>query len=266
MKTKILTLSLFLVFFAASCTQVALTGRKQLHLVPDSEMNTMSFKEYGDFISKNKISSDAAQTQMVKNVGQRIQKAVEKYCAENNMSARLSGYQWEFNLVEDPNVNAFCMPGGKVVVYTGLIPVAQNEEGLAVVLGHEIAHAIARHGSERMSQAMLAELGAKGLSEALANSSAQTKDIFMKSYNIGAEYGVLLPYSRLHETEADHLGLIFMAMAGYNPNVAVDFWQRMAAGSKGQKPIGLLSTHPADQTRIENLKKFMPEAMGYYKN
>ena len=255
-----------LLLFVSACEQVAITGRKQLNLVPDSEMNTMSFKEYGDFISKHKLSSNAAQTQMVKNAGKRIQKAVEKYCAENNMSARLSGYQWEFNLIEDPNVNAFCMPGGKVVVYTGLIPVAQNEEGLAVVLGHEIAHAIARHGNERMSQAMLAELGAKGLSEALANSSEQTKNIFMKSYNIGAEYGVLLPYSRIHETEADHLGLIFMAMAGYNPNAALDFWQRMAAGSKGKQPIELLSTHPADQTRIGNLKKFMPEAMSYYKN
>lgn len=263
-KIKLIVVCL-LAAIAASCSTVAITGRKQLNLVPDSEMNKMSFNEYKDFISKNKLSTDAAQTQMVKRVGQKIQNAVEKYCAENNMSDRLSGYQWEFNLVEGSAVNAFCMPGGKVVVYTGLMPVAKDEEGLAVVMGHEIAHAIARHGSERMSHALLAEMGGTALSTAMSKNSALTKDLFMKSYNVGSQYGVLLPYSRLHETEADHLGLIFMAMAGYNPEGAVAFWERMAASSKGGKSIELLSTHPADSTRIANIKAFMPEAMKYYK-
>lgn len=249
----------------SSCTQVAITGRKQLNLVPDTIMNSMSLQSYNEFLSANKLSNNAGQTRMVKDVGARIQKAVEKYCAENNLSSRIQNYQWEFNLVEDPNVNAWCMPGGKVVVYTGLLPVTQNEAGLAVVMGHEIAHAIARHGSERMSQGLLVDLGGMALSEALANKPAATKDLFMKSYGIGSEIGVLLPYSRLHESEADRMGLIFMAMAGYNPNEAVSFWERMSASQKGPKPPEILSTHPADSTRINNIKRLIPEAMQYYK-
>ncbi len=252
------------IFLLTSCEIVPITGRKQLNFIPESQMNTLSLTEYKDFISKNKTSTNVAQTQMVKTVGAKIQKAVETYCSQKNLSSRIAGYQWEFNLVEDSNVNAFAMPGGKVVVYTGLIPIAQNEEGLAVVMGHEISHVIARHGSERMSQGLLVEMGGTLLSEAMSKSPSQTKTLFQKSYSMGTQYGVLLPYSRRHETEADHLGLIFMAMAGYNPNAAIDFWQRMAATSKGSKPFELLSTHPADKTRIENLKLFMPEAMKYY--
>jgi len=248
-----------------SCSRVAITGRKQFNIVPDSMMNSMSLQSYNEFVTAHKLSSDSQKTRMVKDVGTRIQKAVEKYCAENNLSSRIRSYQWEFNLVEDHNVNAWCMPGGKVVVYTGLLPVAQNEAGLAVVMGHEIAHAIARHGAERMSQGLIVEMGGMALSEALANKPEQTKSLFMKSYGLGTEVGVLLPYSRLHENEADRMGLIFMAMAGYNPNEAVSFWERMSAASKGQKPPELLSTHPADSTRINNIKKLIPEAMQYYK-
>ena len=249
----------------SSCTRVAITGRKQLNFVPDYMMNTMALQSYNEFLNANKLSTDTQKARMVKDVGARIQKAVQKYCAENNLSSRIQNYQWEFNLVEDPNVNAWCMPGGKVVVYTGLMPVAQNEAGLAVVMGHEIAHAIARHGSERMSQGLLVEMGGMALSEALANKPEQTKSLFMKSYGLGTEYGVLLPYSRLHENEADRMGLIFLAMAGYNPNEAVSFWERMSAANKGQKPPELLSTHPADSTRINNIKRLIPEAMQYYK-
>ncbi|MGD0078588.1 MAG: M48 family metallopeptidase [Sedimentisphaerales bacterium] len=259
------TVLCFVLLLQNSCSQVALTGRKQLNFVPDSMMNSMSLQSYKEFLTSNKLSTDARQTRMVKDVGVKIQKAVEKYCAENNLSSRIKSYQWEFNLVEDPNVNAWCMPGGKVVVYTGLMPVAQNEAGLAVVMGHEIAHAIARHGSERMSQGLLVEFGGMALSEALANKPEQTKDLFMKSYGLGTQVGVLLPYSRVHENEADRMGLIFMAMAGFNPNEAVSFWERMAAASKGQKPIELLSTHPADSTRINNINRLIPEAMRYYK-
>ncbi len=247
-----------------SCSRVAITGRKQFNIVPDSMMNSMSLQSYNEFLTSNKLSSDTQKTRMVKDVGARIQKAVEKYCAENNLSSRIRSYQWEFNLVEDPNVNAWCMPGGKVVVYTGLLPVAQNEAGLAVVMGHEIAHAIARHGSERMSQGLMVELGGMALSEALANKPEQTQNLFKQSYGIGTQVGVLLPYSRLHENEADRMGLIFMAMAGYNPNEAVSFWERMSAMNKGQRPLELLSTHPADSTRINNIKRLIPEAMQYY--
>ena len=248
----------------ASCTQVAITGRKQLNLVPDMLMNTMSFQSYQQFLSENQLSSNTQQTEMVKRVGHRIQKAVERYTAQNNLSKQLEGYQWEFNLIEDKQVNAWAMPGGKVAVYTGLLPVAQDDAGLAVVIGHEIAHVIARHGSERMTHGLIVELGGMGLSQALSNYPYKTKDLFMKSFNITTTYGVMLPYSRTHEKEADRMGLIFMAMAGYDPHQAVDFWQRMAAAKQAAAPPELLSTHPADATRIRKIKEMMPEAIGYY--
>jgi predicted Zn-dependent protease len=255
-----------LMLLTASCSQVAITGRKQFNLVPNSIMNSMSFQSYGQFLSENKLSTDARQSQMVKDVGRRIQGAVERYCAENDLADRLRGYDWEFNLVQDPAVNAWCMPGGKVVVYTGLLPVAQDEAGLAVVMGHEIAHAIAKHGAERMTQGLIVELGGMALSKAMANRPEETKNLFMRSYGVGTQYGVLYPYSRVHEKESDHLGLIFMAMAGYDPAEAVGFWQRMSAAKKDQsQPLELLSTHPADSTRIRNIKNLIPEAMKYYK-
>ncbi len=254
-----------LLLLQSSCTKVAITGRKQFNLVPNSIMNSMSFESYSEFLSQNKLSDNVGQTQMVKRLGSRIQKAVEQYCAENNLSSRLKGYQWEFNLIEDKSLNAWCMPGGKVVVYTGLLPVTQTEAGLAVVMGHEIAHAFARHGAERMTQSLIVEMGGMALSKALAKSAEKTKNLFMRSYGIGTEVGILLPYSRVHEKEADHLGLIFMAMAGYNPNEAVGFWERMAASKEGPAPPEILSTHPADSTRIRNIKKLIPEAMKYYR-
>jgi Putative Zn-dependent protease, contains TPR repeats len=254
-----------LLLLQTSCSQVAITGRKQLNIVPDSMMNSMALQSYNEFLTDHKLSGNSQQTAMVKNVGTRIQNAVVKYCAEHGLSSQVRNYHWEFNLVEDPNINAWCMPGGKVVVYTGLMPVAQNEAGLAVVMGHEIAHAIAKHGSERMSQGLLVQMGGIALDEALANKPEQTKSIFTQSYGLGTQIGVLLPYSRLHESEADRMGLIFMAMAGYNPNEAVSFWERMAASKQGQAPPELLSTHPADSRRISNIKKLIPEAMRYYK-
>jgi len=250
----------------SGCTQVEITGRKQFNLVPDSLMNSMSFQSYGEFISQNKLSNDSSQTQMVKRTGVSIQKAVEQYCAEKNISDKLDGYDWEFNLVEDDSLNAWCMPGGKVVVYTGLLKVTQNEAGLATVMGHEIAHAFAKHGAERMTQNLIVELGGMALSTALSKSPEKTKNLFMQSYGIGTQVGVLLPFSKTHENEADHLGLIFMAMAGYNPEEAVTFWQRMAAAKQGQaEPPEFLSTHPHDSTRIRNLQNLIPEAKQYYK-
>jgi len=248
----------------ASCSEVAITGRSQLNLIPSSTIQQMSFESYGQFLKDNKLSTDTEKVAMVERVGGRIQKAVEKYCYENGLYDSLKGYDWQFSLVEDESVNAWAMPGGKVVVYTGLLPVARDETGLAVVMGHEIAHAIARHGNERMSQGLLVELGGMALSEALKSKPAETQNLFLKSYTVGSQYGVLLPYSRLHESEADHLGLIFMAMAGYNPERAVSFWQRMSEASKSPKPPELLSTHPSDSTRIRNIKELLPEAMRYY--
>jgi len=250
----------------AGCSEIGITGRKQFNLIPDSIINSMSLQQYGQFISENKVSADAQKTAMVKRVGSKIVQAVEEYSQKNLSANPFAGYQWEFNLVEDPNVNAFAMPGGKVVVYTGLLPVAKSEAGLAVVVGHEIAHVFARHGSERMTQGLLVQMGGIAISEALKTQPDATKNLFMTSYGMGTQIGVLLPYSRLHESEADRLGLVFMAMAGYDPHEAVTFWQRMAEQSKGKsRPPEILSTHPADETRIRNLENLIPEAMGYYK-
>lgn len=247
------------------CSTVPITGRSQLSLISASEMNALSFQQYGDFLKQNKLSANQEQTSMVKRVGVNIQKAVEKYFAQNNLSKELDGYKWEFNLVESPDVNAWCMPGGKVVVYTGILPITKDETGLAVVMGHEIAHAIAQHGAERMSQGLLQQLGGVALSIAIKDKPQETQNLFMTAYGVGTTVGVMLPFSRTQESEADRLGLIFMAMAGYNPNYAVDFWTRMASQGGGGKPPEFLSTHPSDETRIADIKKELPEAMSYYK-
>jgi predicted Zn-dependent protease len=260
-----IVLSIVLVsLFLASCATVPITGRRQLSLIPDNEMLSMSFQEYDQFLKENSLSKNRRETQMVKTVGTRIQGAVEQYFADQNLSQQLEGYEWEFNLVESDEVNAWCMPGGKVVVYTGILPVTQDDTGLAVVMGHEIAHAIAKHGNERMSQGLLAELGGIALQEALRNKPDTTRQVWMTAFGLGAQVGVLLPFSRLQESEADHLGLIFMAMAGYDPRYAVGFWERMAQKGGG-KPPEFLSTHPSDQTRIKKIEQEIPEALQYYR-
>jgi len=251
-------------FIFISCSTVPLTGRSQLSLIPSNEMLAMSFQQYGEFLRDNPVSKNKTETAMVKRVGQRIETAVENYMAQNNLSQRLAGYNWEFNLVESDQVNAWCMPGGKVVVYTGILPVVQTEEGLAVVLGHEIAHAIAEHGNERMSQELLRGVGAVGLMVALDKEPEETKALWMGVYGVGTTLGVMLPYARTHESEADRLGLIFMAMAGYDPHGAPGFWERMAS-SGGAQPPEFLSTHPSHETRIQDLNGWIPEAMKYYK-
>jgi len=263
-KTKLVSL-IFLFLFVVSCSTVPVTGRKQLSLIPSSQMMSMSFQQYDSFLKEHPPSKDQKQSTMIKNVGRKIQKAVEQYFKQNNMSGHLKGYNWEFNLVDSKDVNAWCMPGGKVVFYTGILPICKDEAGVAVVMGHEIAHAIAEHGGERMSQGLLTQLGGMGLALALQNKPQQTQQLWMTAFGIGAQVGIMLPFSRLHESEADHLGLIFMAMAGYNPRLAPEFWKRMAANKGGQAPPEFLSTHPSDQTRINDLNKLMPEALQYYK-
>ena len=265
MRMRISILVFVLTAFIISCSTVPVTGRKQLNFIPQSQMLSMSYQEYGDFMKSNKLSTNQQQAQMVHTVGPRIQHAVEQYMAQKGLADRLNGYNWEFNLVESKEVNAWCMPGGKVVVYSGIMPVVQNETGLAVVLGHEIAHAIAEHGGERMSQGLIAQAGGMALDAALQNKPAETKALWMTAFAVGAQYGALLPYSRLHESEADHLGLIFMAMAGYDPHEALNFWTRMSQASGGGAPPEFLSTHPSDQTRIDDIKKELPEALQYYK-
>lgn len=264
-RTLYLIVMCMILLWASSCSRVAITGRRQLDLVPCSTAQSMSEQSYRDFLAQARLSANATQTQMVRTVGNRVRSAVEKYCAENKGCEIIEGSQWEFNLVEDKAVNAWAMPGGKVVVLTGILPVAQTDVGLATVISHEIAHVIARHGCERMSQALVVEMGGMVLSEALAKRPAQTKELFMQAYGIGAQYGLLLPYSRTHESEADHIGLIFMAMAGYDPHGAISLWQRMAASRQDSPTPEFLSTHPSEATRIKDIERWMPDAMQYYR-
>lgn len=259
------SLSIVVLFTLSACSTVPITGRSQLNLIPGSSMMSMSLQQYDQFLKEHKVSTDQQQTAMVKRVGANIQQAVERYFASSGLSQHLSDYKWEFNLVEDKQVNAWCMPGGKVVVYTGILPVARGEAGLAVVMGHEIAHAIAEHGNERMSQGLLAQMGGVALSTALSTKTAETQQLWMSVYGVGAQYGAIMPYGRMQESEADHLGLIFMAMAGYDPNEAVPFWERMAAQKGGQAPPEFLSTHPSDTTRIANIRRLIPEVMQQYR-
>jgi predicted Zn-dependent protease len=261
-----LLIGMFIVvcFLFGACSTVPVTGRQQLNLISSSEMLSMSNQQYSDFLKNNKIvPAGDSRSAEVKHVGRNIQSAVEQYFRQNSLS--LSGYSWEFNLVDIKEANAWCMPGGKVVVYSGILPLTSNEVGLAVVLGHEIAHAVAGHGDERMSQELLAQLGGAALSQALANKPQETQQLWMTVFGVGAQYGALLPFSRVQESEADHLGLIFMAMAGYDPNEALSFWQRMAQQNKGQAPPEFMSTHPSDESRITKIREELPEALRYYK-
>ncbi len=261
---------LFTYFFAASlvimgCSKNAITGRNQLKLIPESQLQEMALTEYKTFLSQNKVvsSSGNKDAEMVRRVGSRIATAITNYYTQQGKGDVLKGYNWEFNLVDSKEVNAWCMPGGKVVVYTGLLPITQNEAALAVVLGHEITHAVAGHGNERMSQGLLAQ-GIQVAGDVLTSNNAKVNSIFNSVYAPGAQIGVLLPNSRKQEYEADHFGLIFCAMAGYNPREAIPFWQRMAQAG-GQKPPEFLATHPSDENRIAKLQSYMDEALKYYK-
>ncbi len=249
----------------AGCATVPLTGRSGLSLVSDGEMVSLGAQQYGEVLKKAKLSTNAAQVQMVRRVGARIAKSTEEFLRDSGRGADIGAYKWEFNLIDDDKtVNAWCMPGGKVAVYTGLLPVSKDETGLAVVMGHEVAHAIAKHGNERMSQSLLAKLGGIGLSLAIAQKPQATQEIFQAAYGATASVGFLLPYSRLHESEADHIGLVLMAKAGYDPREAVSLWERMGKGG-GSRPAEILSTHPAPESRITNIRGYLPEALRYYK-
>lgn len=261
---KNILLLLFIATLFAGCALNLVTGRNQLNLVQESELQLMATSQYNTFLTTNKVlSSGNKDAAMVDRVGAKIANAISKYYNSKGQGSVLEGYKWEFNTVDSKEVNAWCMPGGKVVVYTGLLPVTQTETALAIVMGHEIAHAVAKHGNERMSRAMVQQLGGSALQVALANKPKETQDLFMTSYGVGSQVGAMLPWSRQQETEADQFGLIFAAMAGYNPQEAIPFWQRMSAAG-GSAPVEFLSTHPSDQTRIKKLKQFMPEAMKYY--
>ena len=261
-RTLLLSLMAYVLLFT-SCGSVPVTGRRQLSLVSNSEILSLSNQQYAEFISSAPKSTDASNTALVQRVGSNIANAVVTYLRNNGHANEVSDYQWEFNLVKSSDVNAFCMPGGKIVVYEGILPYTQNEAGLAVVIGHEVAHAVAKHANERISQQMAAEYGTAAIGSAFTGKSAGVQQAAAVAMGLGTQYGILLPYSRKQEHEADKLGLIFMAMAGYDPSVAVAFWQRMS--QQGGGTLEFMSTHPSDNTRIKQIEKDLPEALKYYK-
>jgi predicted Zn-dependent protease len=248
-----------------SCATVPITGRQSLHLVPESELLTLSLQQYREVLKKSKLSGDREKTAMVRKVGSKIARAAEAFLKENGRQDALGNYHWEFNLIEDDKtVNAWVMPGGRAAVYTGILPYTRDETGLAVVLGHEVAHALADHGNERMSQGLIQQMGGMALAVALSSKPEQTQALALAAFGVGASVGFILPYSRLQESEADHIGLILMARAGYDPRAAVPFWKRMNQ-APGSRPPEFLSTHPAPETRIADIQARLPEAMRYYK-
>ncbi len=264
---KILSLISGVGLFISGCTTNAVTDRSQLSLIPESTLQQEAVTQYRSFLSQNKVVADAnsRDAEMVRRVGTRLANAITQYYTSKGLGKELEGYKWEFNLVDNKEVNAWCMPGGKVVVYTGLLPVAQNEAALAIVLGHEITHAVAHHGQERMSQAILAQ-GLQLGGNLFTSGNPQANNIFNSVYAPGAQVAVLLPNSRNQEYEADHYGLLFAAMAGYNPKEAIPFWTRMAnLSANQQRPPEFLSDHPVDSKRIQKIQSYMPEALSYYK-
>jgi predicted Zn-dependent protease len=264
MKNVIKILFVILILVTGSCSKVPITGRKQFNVVPGNMLTQLSLTSYQEFLTQNPpLPANNKQALQIATVGQRISAAVETYLRENEMVDKISSFAWEFRLVESPDANAWCMPGGKVVFYTGILPYVKDEAGIAVVMGHEIAHAVANHGGERMSQQLAVVLGGISLDVALQQQPTLTRDIFNSVYGVGSQLGVLA-YSRTHEYEADKLGMVFMAMAGYDPARTLSFWQDMAA-IPGQAPPEFLSTHPSNQKRIKAIQDYIPEANKYFK-
>ena len=262
-KIKIMKKYLILGFVAAAmigCATNPVTGKKNLNFVSNSELFPTSFQQYNTFLTENKVITGTADAKRVEAVGMRIKAAAEKYLTYLGQSQYLKDYRWEYKLVDNKEVNAWCMPGGKIVVYSGILPITQDEAGLATVMGHEVSHALANHGAQRMSAAQLQQIGSVALDAATSGKSDATRSIFAQAYGVGSEVGVMLPFSRSNESEADKIGLTLMAIAGYNPDDAIAFWSRMSAKSGAAGTPEFMSTHPSDATRIANLKSLIPEA------
>jgi predicted Zn-dependent protease len=260
MKKYLLLLGIGTLGLFFSCATNPFTGKKDLNFVSNSQLFPSAFQQYGTFLKENKVITATADAKKVESVGVKIKNAAERWLKANGHPEYLNGYQWEYKLIENKEVNAWCMPGGKIVVYTGILPITKDEAGLATVMGHEVSHALANHGAQRMSAAQLQQIGAVGVAVATGSQSEEKQKMWQEYYGIGSQVGVMLPFSRSHETEADKIGLTLMAIAGYNPEQAIAFWERMSASSSGAKPPEMLSTHPADATRIANLKRLIPEA------
>lgn len=256
MKKIVLILAVLLAVVA--CKTNPFTGKQVLNFYPNSQLFPSAFAQYDEFLNEHKVVENTAEAKMITKVGQRISSAAERWLSANGYPGYLKDYKWEYNLVKDETVNAWCMPGGKIVFYTGIMPICQNETGVAVVMGHEVAHALADHGAQRMSAGTLQQLGAVAGNVAIQD--PQKRNIFNQAYGVGSTVGVMLPFSRSHETEADRIGLQIMAIAGYDPSEAAELWKRMKAESGGQAPPEFLSTHPSNDTRIQNLTEWAPMA------
>lgn len=256
LKNTFLIFGVILLIF--SCAENPFTGKKTMALVPNSQLFPTAFAQYDQFLTENKVVKGTKDAEMITRVGQRIAVAAERWLNANGHQGYLKDYKWEYNLVNDKTVNAWCMPGGKIVFYTGILPIAENETAIAAIMGHEVSHALANHGQQRMSAAYIQQ----GLAVAgnIAIKDEKSRNAFNQYYGIGSQVGVMLPFSRSHETEADKIGLYLMAIAGYNPDEAAELWKRMKANSGGKAPPEILSTHPSNDSRIANLKALAPQA------
>mgnify|MGYP006195608367 CR=1 FL=1 len=260
-KTKlIMFMSAFLLVVA--CKVNPFTGEKNLNFVSNSQIFPASFEQYDQVLAESNVVTGTPEARMLTEVGNKIATAAKRYLDANGYQGYLDGYEWEFRLIkDDETVNAWAMPGGKIAFYTGILPIAQSETGVAAIMAHEVAHALADHGAQRMSAAQLQQLGAVAVSAAAGGRSESTQQIIAQAYGLGSQLGVMLPFSRSHESEADRIGLTLMALAGYNPNEAAELWKRMSAASGGQAPPEFLSTHPSNQTRINNIERWAPGAI-----
>nr|WP_321485002.1 M48 family metallopeptidase [uncultured Draconibacterium sp.] len=256
---------LFLLLAIIACSTVPLTNRTQITAIPSSQMLSLSSSSYNDVLSQSQISTNAAYRSSVERVGLNISAAVESYLKGIGRAELLQGYDWEFSVIKSDQLNAWCMPGGKIAFYEGIMPICKDDNGIAVVMAHEIAHAVAKHNNERMTQQLGLQMGGLALSEALSEKETQTKQIAMAVFGVGSQVGIILPYSRSFENEADELGLYFMAMAGYDPRQAPEFWERMLQAG-GTRTPEFLSTHPNPENRINHLKQIMPKALEFYQN
>ncbi len=259
---KKLIVLLITVFLFSECSTVPITGRKRVNFVSDAQVLPASFAQYNSFLKDNKLSTNRTMRNQVKNVGKNISAAVDRFMRANNMVEEANAYKWEFNLIEDKTVNAWCMPGGKVVFYTGIMPICANEDGVAAVMGHEVAHAFAKHGQERMSQGQLQQIGGLAVALGASGKSNESQKIWNTAFGIGSGLG-MLKFSRVHEQEADRLGLVFMIMAGYDGREAAEVWVRMSEKSGGGSTPEILSTHPSNASRIQDLRTYLPTAKKY---
>jgi predicted Zn-dependent protease len=259
MNKRVIIFGLAVSALIIACATNPFTGKKTMALVGNSEIFPSAFQQYSQFLSENKVITGTAEAKKIETIGTKIKVAAERWLTANGHADYLDGYQWEYKLVDSKDVNAWCMPGGKIVFYTGILPICKTDAGIACVMGHEVSHALANHGQQRMSAGLLQQLGGAGLAAATGGKSEETQQIAMTAYGAVTQFGGMLPFSRAHETEADQIGLLLMAIAGYNPDESVVFWERMSANAGGNKPPEFMSTHPADETRIANLRALIPQ-------